>query len=746
VRLTVAVPNMHRSSLQGLLGQEVGKVVQWVDGTPADVVIGLPGAGTLAQCPAWPGEEGALALIRAGFERRHDQQDMERLHEVGRALASEVDLDRLLERILEHGLNLMHAEGGSIYLKENERELLFAHTRNERIKLAFRKTVLPITEASMAGHVALTGELLNIRDVYELPASVPYRFNDSFDRLAGYRSTSMLVVPIRDTQGECLGVLQFINRVAEDGRCVPFQGADERMAQSLAGQTGVALKNAKLLKDNQERMDRLHEVGRALASEQNLDRLLELILQHGLNLLQAEGGSIYLKENERELLFANALNKKIKPTFKRELIPITPASMAGYVALAGEILNIPDAYQIPAEARYRFNDTFDRLAGYRSTSMLVVPIKDTDGEILGVLQIINRLKEDGQAPRYVPFEASDERLAQSLAGQAGVAIKNAQLLKERENLFEKFVDASVKAIEQRDPVTRGHSGRVAELTVGLAEAINRTPDGRFGPVAFTEAQLRELRYASLLHDFGKVGVREQVLVKSKKLDGDRLAILLQRLHQRQQEEIMAALKADWAAGRTFDPGAWAALQARHRTETGRLMETLKQSNQPSVMSEDVAQGLAELGTLRFTTWDGQEAALLEPADLGCLAIRRGSLSEAERLEIESHVTHTYEFLSKIPWTRDLAGIPEYAYAHHERLNGKGYPRQLKEPEIPLQSKAMAITDVFDALTAQDRPYKSAVPLAKSLDILASDARDGHLDADLLALFIEAKVFERTVRA
>ena len=718
--------------------------MDWVEGIPADVVIGLPGAGALAQCPAWPGEEGALALIRAGCERRHDREDMERLHEVGRALASEQDQDRLLELILEHGLSLMHAEGGSIYLREGRRELLFAHTRNERIQLAFQKTLLPITEASMAGHVALTGEILNIPDVYQLSPESPYRFNDSFDRLAGYRSTSMLVVPIQDTHGESLGVLQFINRLGEDGRCVPFLETDARMAQSLAGQTGVALKNAKLLRDNQKKMDRLHEVGRALASEQNLDRLLELILKHGMNLLQAEGGSIYLKENDRELLFANALNRKIKPTFKRELIPLTPASMAGYVATAGEILNIKDAYQIPAEARYRFNDTFDRLAGYRSTSMLVVPIKDTDGEILGVLQIINRLK-DGQGPGYVPFEPSDERLAQSLAGQAGVAIKNAQLLKERENLFEKFVDASVKAIEQRDPVTRGHSGRVAELTVGLAEAVNRTPDGRFGPVSFSEAQLRELRYASLLHDFGKVGVREQVLVKSKKLDGDRLAILLQRLHQRQQEEILAALKDDWAAGRTFDPAAWAALQARHRTETGRLMDTLRQSNQPTVMSEDVAQGLAELGTLRFTTWDGQEAALLEPADLGCLAIRRGSLSDAERLEIESHVTHTYDFLSKIPWTKDLAGIPEFAYAHHERLNGQGYPRRLKDPEIPLQSKAMAITDVFDALTAQDRPYKSAVPLAKSLDILASDARDGHLDADLLALFIEAKVYERTVR-
>lgn len=555
---------MHRSILEADLGPELRKVLEWTDEGPADVVLGLPGEGLLAHCPVWPGDEGALALIRVGYDRLLDRLDMERLHEVGRALASEQELDRLLDLILTHGRNLLQAEAGSIYLVLGGSQLLFAHTQNARVSHAYQQYQMPITGDSMAGFVALTGETINIPDVYGIPGEAPYRFNDSFDRQAGYRSQSMLVVPITDTEGEILGVLQFINRLEEEGRVVPFR-------------------------------------------------------------------------------------------------------------------------------------------------------------------------------------AGDERLAQSLAGQAGVAVKNAKLRQAIEDLFEKFVDASVKAIEQRDPVTRGHSGRVATLTVGLAEAVNRRERGPLGGVFFTERQLRELRYASLLHDFGKVGVREQVLVKSKKLEPNRLEILLQRLRQRQQEEIAALMRREWEGGLAFDAARWETLQARHRAEADRFMALLVRSNEPTVLSQDVEAGLGAMEALTFTNWEGLTAPVLEPPDLVRLSIRRGSLSDSEREEIESHVTHTYEFLAKIPWTPDLAMIPEIAYAHHERLNGKGYPRHLTAADIPVQSRAMAITDVFDALTAQDRPYKSAVPLDRSLDILRQDARSGHLDADLLDLFIEAKVYDRTMK-
>jgi HD-GYP domain-containing protein (c-di-GMP phosphodiesterase class II) len=562
---------MHRNSLNGLLRHEVGKVLEWADAGPADVVVGVPGQGWLAHCASWPGLDGAAALVQAGFERLLDRENMEWLNEVGRALASEQDLDRLLDLILTHGRSLLRAEAGSIYLVmdgEAGRELLFAHTQNARVQLPY------------------------------------HRFR----------------------------------------------------------------------------------------------------------------------------------------------VPVSKTSMAGFTALTGASLNIPDVYRIAPEAPYRFNPSFDHQAGYRTTSMLVVPLADTEGRVLGVLQFINRLEEDAAGSRPVPFGDEQERLALSLAGQAGVAMRNAKLRADIEMLFEQFVNASVTAIEQRDPVTSGHSARVAQLTIGLAEAVNDTTGGRFGAIRFTAAQLRELRYASLLHDFGKVGVREEVLVKSKKLPPGRLELILQRLRQRQGETAMARLRADWESGKPFELAAWAALVQAQEEEAARLMAALIRSNEPTVLTQEVADGLGQLERLSYTRWDGQAAVILEPDDLVSLSIRKGSLSEAERLEIESHVTHTYRFLAQIPWTPDLAAIPAIAYAHHERLNGQGYPRRLTEADIPVQSKAMAIADIFDALTAQDRPYKAAVPLVRSLDILHQDARDGHIDPDLLQIFMEARVFERTFPA
>ncbi|HJV22487.1 MAG TPA: HD domain-containing phosphohydrolase [Holophagaceae bacterium] len=511
----------------------------------------------------------------------------------------------------------------------------------------------------------------------------------------------------------------------------------------------VALVNAgwERVKD-QTHMERLNEIGRALASEQNLDRLLDLILRLGRELLSAEAGSIYLVQGEepQELLFAHTQNAKLSLPFHRFKMPINPSTLAGFVASTGQTLNLDDVYDIPEGSPFRFSDTFDRQAGYRTQSMLVVPMQDTEGRMLGVLQFINRVEPEGLQPKVVSFEKEHRDLATSLAGQAGVAVRNAQLREEIEILFEGFVNASVTAIEARDPVTSGHSGRVAELTVGLAEAVNATPNGLYGELYFSDRQLREVRYASLLHDFGKVGVREQVLVKAKKLQPEKLEVILQRLRQRQLEDALALMEQAWGKGEPFDASAWGKLLRGRAEDSERLIRLVLQSNEPSVLAQETADGLGLLGTLDYGHWDGTRQALVDPKDLACLNIRRGSLSEEERLEIESHVTHTFRFLQQIPWTKDLGGVPEIAYAHHERLTGTGYPRRLGDKDIPVQSKAMAISDVFDALTARDRPYKGAVPLEKSLSILDEEARSGHLDRVLLDLFIEARVFERVVKA
>jgi len=313
-----------------------------------------------------------------------------------------------------------------------------------------------------------------------------------------------------------------------------------------------------------------------------------------------------------------------------------------------------------------------------------------------------------------------------------------------ERLFEGFVNASVTAIEARDPSTSGHSSRVAELTVGLAEAVNQTPNGPYGALSFTPTQIREIRYASLLHDFGKVGVREQVLVKAKKLHGERLESIYQRLHQRTLETMRDRMLEAWSKGQPFDRDQVGNLLRRQEEETRHIMDLVRRSNEPTVLPQEVARELDSLEDLTYQHWSGDPRILFEPSDLDLLRIPKGSLSAEEREEIESHVTHTYRFLTQIPWTTELAGVPDIAYAHHERLNGRGYPRRLKEPDIPIQSRLMAVTDVYDALTAADRPYKAAVSVERSLEILDQEAKVNLLDKEALRIFIDARIYELTL--
>lgn len=312
-----------------------------------------------------------------------------------------------------------------------------------------------------------------------------------------------------------------------------------------------------------------------------------------------------------------------------------------------------------------------------------------------------------------------------------------------ERLFEGFVNASVTAIEARDPSTSGHSSRVAALTVGLAEAVNHTPNGIYGSLYFNPLQIREIRYASLLHDFGKVGVREQVLVKAKKIEGERLESIYQHLHQRTLEAMRDRMLEAWSQGHAFDQAAMGGLLRQQEEETRRLMDLVRRGNEPTVLPQEVALELNLLEDLTYQHWSGGRRTLIEPRDLDLLKISKGSLSDEERDEIQNHVTYTYRFLSQIPWTSELAGVPDIAWAHHERLNGKGYPRQLTEAEIPVQSKLMAVADVYDALTAADRPYKAAVSVERSLEILEEEARVNLLDSEVLRIFLEARIYERT---
>ncbi|MBI2957179.1 MAG: GAF domain-containing protein [Acidobacteria bacterium] len=505
----------------------------------------------------------------------------------------------------------------------------------------------------------------------------------------------------------------------------------------------------------------LNRIGVALSAERDTQKLLELILRASRQITRADAGSLYLveevSETEKRLRFKLTQNDSIEVGFTEFTMAIDRRSIAGYVADTGEVLHLEDAYELPPEAPFGFNRRFDEETGYRTKSMLTIPMKNQQGDTLGVLQLIN-CKRDFRARltspevverEVVPFEARVQELALSLASQAAVAYENNVLYENIQTLFEGFVKAAVTAIEQRDPTTSGHSFRVSRLTCGLAETVDRLDTGPFAEVRFTPEQLKEIRYAALLHDFGKVGVREQVLVKAKKLYPHQMEIIQQRF-----DYVRKSVEADYlqrkleALHRGQPPESLKQLDQEFELRLAELDDYLQfvlQVNEPTVLPAGNFERLLDIAKRTYVDARGVERTYVTPEEIRFLSIPKGSLDPEERLQIESHVIHTFNFLAQIPWTREIKNIPLIARAHHEKLDGSGYPYKLREPQIPLQTKMMTISDIFDALSASDRPYKKAVPIEKALDILASDVKHGALDPILFQLFVDAKIFQLTAK-
>jgi HD-GYP domain-containing protein (c-di-GMP phosphodiesterase class II) len=493
-------------------------------------------------------------------------------------------------------------------------------------------------------------------------------------------------------------------------------------------------------------LEELNRIGAALSEERDVARLLELILTKAREITSSDAGSLYLVEPDgTRLRFVFAQNASVTIPFGSTSLEMTDASIAGYVALHGEAVRLDDAYAIPDDIPYQFNRRFDATTGYRTKSMLAVPMRTPKGLITGVLQLINATR-DGE---LVSYTERQQELALSLASQAAVAVENSRLYEEIQRLFEGFVRASVVAIEARDPTTSGHSFRVANLTVALAETVDRADAGRFAAVRFSRDEMRTIRYASLLHDFGKVGVREDVLVKAKKLYPAQLELVHARFRLARRSYEAASLRArlDFLLANGHKPYVaqlpqFEAALSDQFAELERFLAAIEAANEPSVLPDGSFERLRDIAGVEFIDADGASRPLLADEEVRLLSIRKGSLSEAERTQIESHVVHTYNFLSQIPWTREIGNIPVIAFGHHERLNGRGYPNQLAAPDIPIQTRMMSIADVFDALSASDRPYKKAVPIDRALGILADAVTDGDLDGDLFELFVAARVFDK----
>lgn len=540
----------------------------------------------------------------------------------------------------------------------------------------------------------------------------------------------------------------------------------------------LKLHNAAAITEMRNRQ--LNQIGVALMSERNLGSLLDLILDKAMDLTGSDAGCLYLVEaregveedparywSNKQIRFKLTRNRSVAIGFAEMVMPPSRSSIVGNAMLLGKPLNIPDVYGISTDSEFRHNGGFDRTSGYRTRSMLTLPLKDNHGQVIGAIQLINKCRfrakpitsTEAADEQVIPYRQDDVNVSLSLASQASVALLNAQYQQDIKRLFEGFINASVTAIESRDPTTSGHSHRVADYCVRMAHALGRVESGKYQSVRFTDPQLRELRYAALLHDFGKIGVREHVLVKAKKLFPEELDRIRMRtdfikrtIQWEASEAKVRALREARSAHAAHGGGPCACgdpeatLLSLSEEETRQINEAeaffaaLQKASEPMRLTREMEEDLKAFGGKTFREMDGGKGAWLKPEELVRLMIPKGTLSREERLEIESHVTHTYKFLSAIPWTADLKQVPIIAYAHHEKLDGTGYPRSLPPLEIPLPSQVMTLCDIYDALTAADRPYKKAIPTDKALDILGFEVKEGKLDPDLYHLFLEAKIY------
>lgn len=494
--------------------------------------------------------------------------------------------------------------------------------------------------------------------------------------------------------------------------------------------------------DLEARIQAIEEVAIQLTSARDNNSLLNLIVDRATDLTSSDAAALYLRKDAENLEFVIARNHSLDLSFKRQKIRIDGESIAAYTFRTQKAVRIDDTYNIQKDSPFHFDPSFDKKTSYRTRSILSVPLVTSKNKVLGVLQIINKKNHkkeqwNSEHPEFLGkmpvFTDEDERLIQGFGALASANIEKTTLYEDIERILEGFLHASVKVIDERDPSTRGHSERVALMTKELAVKCS----GNVFGISFSDLQIRELYYAGLLHDFGKIGVREAVLLKPDKLFINELLTIQNRLVKFESQDklnvllkLVQTLLSEKRAPTAIDKKKLDEGLQSIQIKFDELRSTIDRLNKPTVLTEDMTH---KIEALRGTPY-------LENRELAILSIPRGSLTQDEKKEIEDHVTKTYRFLSDIPWTKDFSQLAEIAYGHHEKLDGTGYPRRLTDTQIPVQSKMMAICDIYDALVASDRPYKAALPVEKALDILHMEVKSGKLDAQLLEAFIQGKVF------
>jgi len=517
------------------------------------------------------------------------------------------------------------------------------------------------------------------------------------------------------------------------------------------------------IKDLEQQILNLSNIGLALSKEKDMNRLLEMILLEAKRIANSDGGTLYMMTDDGrlrfEIMMTDSLDFHMGGTSGKD-IPFYPVKLytdegepnksmiAAYVGLTGETVNITDAYKAKG---FDFSGTkmFDEKTNYRSKSFLTVPLKNHEDEIIGVLQLLNA--QHHKSKNIISFTSEIQKMVEALASQAAVAITNKNLIKDLENLFESFIKLIASAIDAKSPYTGGHCARVPEITMMLAEAVQQTKDGPFADVAFSEKEMYELKIAAWLHDCGKVATPEFVVDKSTKLETiyDRVHELEARFGILRRDEEIKRLKKELKferddslpleekAERVKD------LQRGYRKTLRHLksdLEFVKESNVGGeFMSGDKKDRVHQIANYRWKP-NGKVENFLSENEVYNLTIPRGTLTPEERKVINDHIVVTINMLEELPYPKHLQNVPEFAGGHHEKLDGTGYPMGLMKDEMTVQARIMAIADIFEALTAKDRPYKKGKTLSQAMRILGFMKNDAHIDVDLFDIFVKEKIY------
>jgi HD-GYP domain-containing protein (c-di-GMP phosphodiesterase class II) len=515
------------------------------------------------------------------------------------------------------------------------------------------------------------------------------------------------------------------------------------ITQSLRFAGGTAPTAAE---DLGQRLEQLNAIGASLSAERDINRLLEAILTAAKSITRADGGTLYRLTGERTLRFEIVRTSSLKYYLGGTTgnpVPFYPIQLyregqpnhnmvAAYAALTGKTVNIADAYT--AEG-FDFTGTraFDHKTGYRSKSFLTVPMRNHEHEIIGVLQLINA--QDPRTGEIVAFSASDQRLAESLASQAAIALTNRMLINQLEQLFESFINLMNTAIDEKSPYTGGHCQRVPVLTMLLAEAVNETKEGPLKDFHMSDKDRYELKIAGLLHDCGKVTTPVHVVDKATKLESifDRVHLVDTRFEVLKRDAEIDALKNKLGDKELRQ-------RLRQLDDDRKFLHACNVGGER--MREEDMERVRRIAQYRWRDMAGHDVSFLTEDEVKNLTIRSGTLTEDERKIINHHIVATIKMLEALPWPRHLTNVPEYAGGHHERMDGKGYPKGLTREQMSVQARCMGIADIFEALTAKDRPYKKGKTLSESLEILGKFRLNGHIDPDLFDVFVRRKVYRR----